>query len=480
MRKRLFQLFLLEIVALSIGLTSGAFCQDHEWSLKRCLEYAIENSLAVEQAKYGIGNAEIDTKLAKNQRYPNLNFGTNLGLNFGRTVDPTTNDFISTNFLSNGYQLTSNITLYDGGRIGHNVKSARNEELATKEDLNSTMVNLAFDIARTYFNALLAQENVENIQVQKQTTQQEIERMTKMIEVGTRAQAEIYDLEAQLATTDQDLALAQNSLEISMVALKALMNLGFDTKMILVEPNLNMNTYSNPDELTFEAAYKKALDFSPSNKARKFRIKAAEYDLKASEAALLPSIGAGGSVNSNFSNQGKEITGFSTSTVSTPVTIDGVPAVLGTDQVIPQISDQPFGSQIDQNLFYGVGVQLNVPIYNNYQSKAGIERSKVNLDVLKNQEKQANNDLRNTIQQLLTDARGAKRTLEASEKALIAREIAAQNAEKRFQVGALNSFDYISIQNQYNQALINLSISKYDYLYKLKILDYYQGYPVEF
>ena len=480
LKKRLFQLFLFEIVAVLLGMTTGAFSQDNEWSLKRCLEYAIDNSLSVEQAKYGIDNAKINSKLAKSQRYPSLSFGTNVGLNFGRTVDPTTNDFITTNFLSNGAQFNTGVTLYNGGSINNQIQSALNEELATREDLNSSMINVAFDIARTYFNALLARENVQNIRVQRESTAKEIERMTKMIEVGTRAQAEIYDLEAQLATTDQDLAMSENSYEIAMVGLKALMNIGFGTEMILVEPNMSQSLYSDPDELSFEEAFKNALEFSPSNKAQEFRIKSAEYDLKVSEANLLPSITAGGSLNTNYSNQAKEVTGFTNSTVSQPVTIDGVPVLLGTDQALPQFGDKSYGSQFNDNLFYGIGLSVNVPLYSNYQNKAGVERSKVNLESLINQNKQNDNNLRNTMQQLLTDARGAKRALEASEKTLRAREIAAQNAEKRFQVGALNSFDYITIQNQYNQALINLSISKYDYLYKIKILDYYQGYPVEF
>jgi outer membrane protein len=480
LRKRLFQLFLLEVMAVLFGMSAGAFGQDNEWSLKRCLEFAIENSLSVEQAQLGIDNAEISSKLAKSQRYPSLSFNTNLGLNFGRTVDPTTNDFITTNFLSNGAQFNTAVTLYNGGRINNQIKSALQEEKATKEDLNSSMINLAFDIAQTYFNALLARENVQNITVQRENTISEIERMSRMIEVGTRAQAEIYDLEAQLATTDQDLAMAQNSFDISMVGLKALMNISFDIEMILVEPNMAQSLYSDPDVLTFEEAYSKALEFSPSNKAQKFRIKSAEYDLKVSKAGMLPSLSAGGNINTNYSNQAKQVVGFTSTTVSQPVTIDGVPALLGTDQAIPQISDKTYGSQFNDNLFYGFGVSLNIPIYSNYQNKANVDRSKVNLETLINQNRQNDNNLRNTMQQLLTDARGAKRALEASEKTLRAREIAAQNAEKRFQVGALNSFDYISIQNQYNQALINLSISKYDYLYKIKILDYYQGYPVEF
>ena len=178
--------------------------------------------------------------------------------------------------------------------------------------------------------------------------------------------------------------------------------------------------------------------------------------------------------------QAKVVSGFSTSLVTQSVTIDGNPAILGTDQIIPEFKNKSYGSQFDDNLFYGFGLNLNIPIYSNYQTKANVERSKINLESLKTQKLQNHNILRNTIQQMLTDARGAKKVLEASEKTLEARRIASENAQRRFEVGALNSYDYISIKNLYNQAQINISIAKYDYIYKVKILDYYQGYPVEF
>ena len=479
-RKRLFYLFLVELVFLFFGMTTGLFAQNNEWSLRKCLEYAIENSLEVQQSQFNIEAAKINTKQSKHDRYPNLSSSTGLSLNFGRTVDPTTNDFITTTFLSNSVQFNSNVLLFNAGRLNNTIRSNANFEKANREDLNSVMIQLAFDIARNYFAALLAQENVANLAVQIENTVQEIERMNKMIEAGTRARAEIYDLEAQKATSEQEYSFAQNNYGIAMVNLKALMNIQFGTEMNLVEPKMDQIIYSDPDAVTFEEAFKRSLEFSPSNKANEFRIKAAELDLEISMAGGAPSLFAGGNVNTNYSNQAREVSGFSMSTVTQPVTIDGTPAVLGSDQVIPQFQDKSYGSQFDDNLFYGFGVNLSIPIYSNYQTKANVERSKVNLESLKTQKLQGHNNLRNTIQQMLTDARGAKRVLEASEKTLEARRIASENAQRRFDVGALNSYDYISIKNQYNQAQINLSIAKYDYIYKVKILDYYQGYPVEF
>lgn len=479
-KKKLPYLLVIEIIILVLIMSFGLSAQDNEWSLKRCLEYAIDNNLDIQRAQLDINQAAINTTENKNQRYPNLSLGTNFSINFGRAVDPTTNDFITQNFLSNGFQVNSNMLIYNAGRITNTIKQSETLEQVQQENLNSITVDMAFNIAQSFINALLAQENVENLKVQITNAQAEIDRMNKMIEAGTRALVEIYDLEAQLATAEQDLAFAQNNYDIALVNLKSLMNIQFDTEMALVAPSMDQILYSNPDELTLAEAFQRALDFSPSNKAQNLRIEAAEYNLAVSKSGLYPSISAGANMNTNYSNQAKQVTDFTTETVSQTVQINGSPSTISSDQVRPIFTNTPYGTQLDENLFYGVGVGVNVPIFNNYQAKGSIERAKVNLEIEKNNLIANENSLRNTIQQLLTDARGAKRVLEASEKTLKAREIAAQNAEKRFEVGALNSYDYINIKNQYNQAVINMSIARYDYLYKMKILDYYQGYPIQF
>lgn len=479
-KKKLPYLLVIEIIILVLIMSFGLSAQDNEWSLKRCLEYAIDNNLDIQRAQLDINQAAINTTENKNQRYPNLSLGTNFSINFGRAVDPTTNDFITQNFLSNGFQVNSNMLIYNAGRITNTIKQSETLEQVQQENLNSITVDMAFNIAQSFINALLAQENVENLKVQITNAQAEIDRMNKMIEAGTRALVEIYDLEAQLATAEQDLAFAQNNYDIALVNLKSLMNIQFDTEMALVAPSMDQILYSNPDELTLAEAFQRALDFSPSNKAQNLRIEAAEYNLAVSKSGLYPSISAGANMNTNYSNQAKQVTDFTTETVSQTVQINGSPSTISSDQVRPIFTNTPYGTQLDENLFYGVGVGVNVPIFNNYQAKGSIERAKVNLEIEKNNLLANENSLRNTIQQLLTDARGAKRVLEASEKTLKAREIAAQNAEKRFEVGALNSYDYINIKNQYNQAVINMSIARYDYLYKMKILDYYQGYPIQF
>ena len=481
--KRLFYVFLLELVFLFFGMSVGLFAQNNEWNLRRCLEYAIENSLEVQFSKSsrdGIQNAKVNTLQSKHDRYPNLSVNTGLSLNFGRTVDPTTNDFITTDFLSNNVQFNTSVLLYNAGRLNNIIKSNKNLEEAAKEDLNGVMIQTAFDVSAQYFAALLARENVANLAVQIENTVHEIDRMNKMIEAGTRAKAEIYDLEAQKATTEQDFALAQNNYDIAIVRLKSVMNIQFDTEMQLVEPIMDQIIYTDPDESTFNEVFQRALDFSAANKANAWRVKALEYDLEVAKAVGAPSLFAGGNINTNYSNQGREVTGFTTTTVNQPVTIDGIPAILGSDQSISQFTDKAYGDQFNDNLFYGVGFSLSIPIYSNYQAKAGVERAKVNLENANVSQLQHNNNLRNTIQQLLTDARGAKRVLEASEKTLEARRVAAENAQRRFDVGALNSYDYITIRNQHDQAQINLSISKYDYIYKVKVLDFYQGFPVEF
>jgi len=163
--KRFFYIFSLHILFGIFCTSTDLNAQDKQWSLRRCLVYAIDNSLDVQQSQFNIETAAINTLQSKNQRYPNFSVGSSLGLNFGRTVDPTTNSFRSVNFLSNGFQLNSAVLIYNGRRLVNTIKSNQTREQATREDLNSVMVTLAFDIAQYYFSALLAQENVARIRL---------------------------------------------------------------------------------------------------------------------------------------------------------------------------------------------------------------------------------------------------------------------------------------------------------------------------
>ena len=450
------------------------------WDLQRCIVYAIDNSVEMQQSDYAIQNAGIDSKLSKAQRYPNLDLSTNASWNTGRTVDPTTNDFINTTFFSNGIQLNSGVTLYSGGRIKKTIEQASLNEKATHEDKSSMMNTITINVLSAYFDALFARDNLKNAEVQIKTIGDQIDQMNKLVSAGSRAKFELFDLEAQQAQAEQEATLAQNNIDLAMIRLKGVMNLTINTEISLAEPPVNQTVFSDLELKSFDEVLENVVSARPELKAYDYRVEGAELGIDIAKAGLYPTVSFGVGFSTNFSNQFKQASEDGNLVrTSNNVFINGNPATLGSDQFIPNsVSTVPWGNQIDENRSLGFGFSVNVPIYGRYNTKANIDRSKINaLNQRAEREKYAIS-LRNTLGQLITDVKAAKRNLASSEKVLSARQIAFNNAEKRFGLGAINSFDYTNIQDQLNRARTDQIIAKYDYMLKAKVLDFYQGFPV--
>lgn len=449
------------------------------WDLQRCLEFAIDNSIDIYQAELNIRNAGVSTKLSRAQLYPNLSFNTNVGWNFGRTVDPTTNDFITATFFANGYSLNTGILLYSGGLLRKTVEQNEWMEKASVADRDAAINLLSLNVIRAYFEILFARDSYENSSIQLKTINDQLDQMEKLVNAGSRAQYEIYDLEAQQASFEQEVTMAQNRIDLALLNLKGLLNLPSDYDMDIEEPPVDQPVYTDVDLANIDEVFTRALAFQPNARSLEHRINSAELGLDIAKTGYYPTVSFGGSVSTNYSNQAKEVAGFTSTQVASDALIDGNPAVISFEQTIPILNNSPYFNQIDNNFSYGFGFNVSMPIYSNWQTKADIERAKISLENLVSEQDQNAIDLKNSMMQLLTDARAARRTLDAAEKTLRAREVAFENAEKRYNLGAINSYEYIGIQDELNTARIDQIISKYDYMLKVKVLDYYQGYAVQ-
>ena len=469
----------LYVVALVLLFSQAIYAQEN-WDLERCIGYAIEHSLDVRQSDFGVQDAGIVLKQNQQQQYPSISGSVGASSNFGRSIDPTTNEFITSNFLSNTFGLNLNLLLYNGGRLKNQINQSKYDKSALESDKQSMIATVTVNVVNAYFEALLARDNYTNADIQIKTIQDQIDQMTKLVAAGSRARFELYDLEAQLATSEQQRTLAQNRIDLAMLNLKAVMNLDADQEMVLEVPPLNQLTYTDLDNTSFETIYENVIKTRPEVEALDLRIKSGEVGIDIAKSSFYPVINLGGFLNSNYSNQARRPDAFVES-ISDPqgVLINSQPSEIQFFQLSPtSLSQIPYFSQIDENFFYGVGVQANIPIYNNYQAKGNTERAKINLENLRTDKERYIIDIRNLIGQLVTDAKAAKRNLAASDKVLEARQIAFDNAQKRFELGAINSFDYISIQDQLNTAKTDQILAKYDYMLKIKVLDFYQGYPV--
>ncbi|MFT4567791.1 MAG: outer membrane protein [Saprospiraceae bacterium] len=467
------------LLILIIGFLNVPTFAQEVWDLEKCLSYAIEHSIDIQQSDYQIDDAAIQTKISESQRYPSLNAGISTNWNSGRTVDPTTNDFNNATFFSNGYQVNSGVLLYGGGRLKKSIEQSRVNESAADADKSSIINTITLNVVGAYFEVLFAKDNLSNAQVQLKTIRDQIDQMQKMVEAGSRAQFEIYDLEAQQATADQQITLAENRIDLGFLNLKGLMNFDPSSELDLAIPPVEQKVYSDPELSSFEEILERVVSSRPELRAYDLRLASAEKGVEIAESQLLPTLSFGVNFGTNYSAQAKKVDGGNSEDIFQQVTIDNVPALLGTSQFVPSsFSTIPYIAQIADNKSLGFGFSANIPIYNNYNTKGNIERSKINVLNQKAERDKYSINLRNTLGQLITDVKAAKRNLDAAIKVLSAREIAFENAEKRYNLGAINSFDYTSIQDQMNQGRTDQIIAKYDYMLKAKVLDFYQGYPV--
>jgi len=468
------------ILTLITGFALQIGTAQQSWDLEKCINYAVQNSIDIRQTDLGVQNADVQLKQDEQQRYPSLSGSVGAFSNFGRTVDPTTNEFINANFLSNNFGLNLNVLLYNGGRLKNQIAQSKVDREAMMTDKKSMIATVTLNVVNAYFEALLAQDNYTNAEIQVKTITDQIGQMTKLVDAGSRAKFEIYDLEAQLASSEQQQTLAQNRIDLSMLNLKGVMNIDPSTEMTLDVPPMDQLTYTDLENTPFEKIYENVISTRPEVQALDYRIKSGEIGVDIAKSAFYPSITAGGSMNSNYSNQAKEANDV-TFNFSDPETIllNGAQSeVQFLERNIGSLSQIPYFNQIDNNFSYGFGVQANIPIFNNYLAKGNSERAKINLENLRTNKEKFIIDLRNLLGQYLTDAKASKRNLEAADKVLAARQIAYDNAQKRFDLGAINSFDYISIQDQLNTARTDQILAKYDYMLKIKVLDFYQGFPV--
>ena len=442
---------LLAIYFIVALWSAPAIAQDI-WNLEKCINHALQNNLDLQQGRLSVEQANISKKTALHGRYPSLNGSTNLGLNFGRTIDPTNNEFITQSFFSNGFSLSSGVILYNAGRISNTIKQSEIDQESVSYSVKQSERDIALFVANSYLNVLFAEENLKNAVAQQSLNTKQYNQVESLINAGVRPANELLDLEAQLARGDQAIIAQENAVIISFLNLKQLLLLESDYQMILDRPS-DVEILSNTDLITLDEIYTSALSNQPSIRAAELEMRSAEIGEKIAKAALYPSIGASGNIGTNYSNRALRFT---------PTGLE----------------ETPYLDQLDENISYGVGLGVNFPIYNNYQVKAGMERAKFStMSSVINGEREKNK-LKTDVQQALADAQAASKSYRAAKKSRDAQSAAYNNATRQYDLGAINSFDYVNSRALLDNAEISLIIAKYDYLFKAKVVDFYMGRPI--
>lgn len=448
----------LLITAFIIALGSTGLRAQDEWSLERCIEYALQHNIQIKQSALQQESARLDKTQSFAQLFPSLNASTGVNMNFGRNIDPGTNSFVTEQVNSNNYWVGTSVTLFNGFRLLNSFKQAQIDLLAAEYNLKGLSNDISMNISTAFMQVMFNEELLLVAQQQLEVTTEQLGRTQKLVDAGSLPAGNVYDVQAQLASNELQIINMENALSASLLTLKQMLNLQASEKFRIQRPPVDVPLESI-GAVTVGSVYDMALNNWPQIKSRETQLLSAQRGERIAFATYTPSLNANASVSTLFSSAYKN-TFFDTT---------------GLVQ-----EDIPFGKQLDQNLSQSVGFSLSVPIFNGLQSRTTVKKARLNrmnAELLLQDEK---NQLYSSVQQAYNDAQAAKRQYDASEKSVKATELAFDYAKQRFNVGMMNALDFTTTTNNLTRARSELLRSKYDYIFKMKVLDFYQGKPITF
>jgi outer membrane protein len=461
-----------------VWFSSSPIAAQRQWDLRSCIEYAVENSLSIKQSQIGLRNAQVSKQLAVESRFPSLNLNTSLGSNFGRTIDPTTNSFVVSSLYTNGFALNTGFVLYDGSRINNTVARASMDILAANKDLDVAVNDLSLSVAQAFLNVLLAYDNLEAARANLQLTQEQLDQISNLVKAGSLAEADQYEVESQLARNEQDVINAENNVTLGLLQLKQLMFLDPQIDLIIQRPTLNVDEF--PPIATSSEVLAAAMTTQPQIAAGEYRLQSALKEEKIAKSGYYPTLSTFAQLNTNYSSLFRAVEGFDViQTPPTPVFINGEQSTIQFFQEVPRFVDQRYFDQLDRNLGVGVGVQLSIPIYSNGRTRLGVEQAKLNKYSVEIRNEQIKQQLQNDVERAIAEVKAGRQNYLAAQKSVKAAERVLQDANNRYNAGTINAFDYTNAKTRYDNAVITELLAKYEYIFRLKVVDFYLGRPLE-
>ena len=419
-------------------------------SLEDCIQLGLKNNLSVQQAALNTQLAEQDLLGSKGTHLPTINLFAQSDLNFGRTIDPFTNTFATDEVRSDAYGVSGRWVVFSGGTRYNRYKQANMNVAAVRFDANKSQNNVSLNITSAYLQILFNQELLRVAQQQVSLSKGQVKRLTQFFEAGRISKGELLELQAQMAREELNVVNATNNLDISKLRLLLLMRADSIEDYTVQRPTIDVNQLKE-NTATSSFIYYKALENLPEIKSAQIRYDASERGLNAERGRISPTVALRGSVGSGYS--GKNI-----------------------DFTTGQTKD--FGTQITDNFNQSIGVSLTMPILNSLSTHTAVSRARVNIEMRALELEQVKNQVNETVKQAYFDASAAKKNYDANIKAVEATKEAFKYATKRYEVGTINGVEYNQSKTNLAKAEADLVQAKYDYLFKFKILEFYQGKPL--
>ncbi len=465
---------------LAIGSFGYAQAQE-TWTLQRCIEYANEHNIQIKQQLLQTRLSELTLQQSRLSQLPTLNGGMSYGRSFGRSIDPTSNQFVSTQFSNAGANVNLGLDIFSWFQKRNTIAANRYSAKAGHAIEQRLKNDIYLNVAAAYLQILVADEQLKASEGQVKLTTAQLTNTSQRVDAGSLPESNRADLVAQLARDSATLITARNNVTTAVLQMKALLNLDFATSFVAAKPDMEKIPILDIATLEPEQIYQEAVNNQPQVLADSLLVLAAQKQLAATKGGLYPSLGIGGGLGTNYSSTFRSPTG---TTTLPPVQVGSVTVgnteypVYSLPQTVTNYGKPSLGSQLNNNLNESVGIQLNIPIFNGWQTRTQVRRAKIDLENQRLIQDQDLLTLRQNIYQAYADARTAMENYNAAQKTLKASETSFYYAEQRYQLGLINSVEYLTTQNNLFQAQTDLIAKHYDYIFKMKVLEFYRNLNV--
>ncbi|MCU0401648.1 MAG: TolC family protein [Algoriphagus sp.] len=447
--KKLFPLLFFGLLGI-LQLQAQTNIPSGPLDLETCVAVAIENNLTLKRTELNQQITEATLLESQGRRLPSLTAGASSGYRWGRSINPVTNLFETRRIGNINLFGNTGAPIFQGMRINNSVAQAKTNLESGMYTLEATRNDITLNVINLFIDVVFNREQVKIAENQLKTTTEQLGRTKKLVEAGSLPLSDQLDLQSQNATNELNLINAKNGLRAAKLSLAQAMQIPFTESFDVIEPDYEVSQAAMTGETPAEI-FEVAVQLMPQIKAASADVKSAEYGVKIAKGAFYPTLDAGISAFSNYVDQA---------------------FVPGSTEIIP------FPTQVENNFSQSGTLNLSIPIFTRFSNKANLQRARVQQQLAEVSELEAKNKLRQDIETAYNSAFSAEQSYQASLIRVKSLEETFRIAQQRFDLGAINSVDFQVAQNNLFNAQADLLNAKYTYIFRIKVLDFYLGNPI--
>ncbi len=443
------------------------------YTLNECIAIAVKNNLELKSSVLSANTTKINFQQSKANLLPSLSGSYNIGVNSGRSINPFTNDFVNQELTFSNARLNLDVTIFNGFRLINSWKQERLNKLASEMEIEEAKQNLVLNVTLAYLLVLNNRDLLELAKKRLEATNEQLKRQEDLYKEEVGNPADHADMIGQRSMDETNILASQSALKNAELSLMRLLNLKDDISIDMSNMMLDFENYEPSSEDVFMDATQNLATF----KARELRVKAAKKGVSVAKAQFTPEVSFFGQLNTNYSSVAETFTETGSAIVETGdfITINNQNVPVMTNETQFDAERISYQDQFDNNLNTVVGLSVSLTLFDGFRAKNNVALEKIKVQESLIALERTQQEIKNAIEQVHFDMVAAYKRHESLMNQVKAFKESYRVNDIRFNNGASNFLAYITSKNNLDNAKTNLANAKYEYLLRVKILEYYRG-----